>query len=88
MKSTEIFNKVRPTYLNDTQDSYVELVKVAEYESIPTEVSKNNLLTCKVKGSKEKYYFLAELEQVAPKNLIREYQTKYATTLISEKEIA
>jgi hypothetical protein len=88
MKTKDVLNKVRPTYLNDTQDSYVELVKVAEYESIPTEVSKKNLLTCKVKGSKEKYYFLAELEQVAPKNLIREYQTKYATTLIPEKEIA
>jgi|694.fasta_scaffold56524_10 hypothetical protein len=88
MKNTDVLNKVRPTYLNDTQDSYVELVKVAEYESIPTEVSKKNLLTCKLKGSKEKYYFLAELEQVCPKNLIREYQSKYVTKLISEKEIA
>lgn len=88
MKNTDVLNKVRPTYLNDTQDSYVELVKVAEYESIPTEVSKNNLLTCKVKGSKEKYYFLAELEQVASKNLIREYQTRYLTFLVAEKQIA
>ena len=88
MKSTEIFQKVRPTYFNDTQDSYVELVKVSEYESIPTEVSKKGLMTCKVKGSKDKFYFLAELEQVAPKNLIREYQTKYTTTLIPESEIA
>jgi hypothetical protein len=88
MKSSQIIRKVKPTYLNDTQDSFVELVKVADYESIPTQVSKNNLLTCKLKGSKEKYYFMAELERIAPLNLIREYQSKYVTILTPEMDIA
>jgi hypothetical protein len=88
MKSSQIIRKVKPTYLNDTQDSFVELVKVADYESIPTEVSKNNLLTCKVKGGKDKYYFMAELVQISPKNLIREYQSKYVTLLVPEMDIA
>lgn len=88
MKSEEILQKVNPTYLNDMQESYVELVKVVDYESIPTDISKKELLTCKVKGSKERFYFLAELEQIASKKLIREYQSKYTTILIPESEIA
>ena len=87
MTNEQIIQKLRPTYLNDTQDTFVELVKVVDYESIPMQVSKNQLMTCKVKGSKEKYFFLAELENIVSGQLIREYQTKYATLLVNESEI-
>lgn len=89
MKSKQIIGKLKPTYYNDTQESYVEVVKVADYESIPTQVSKRNLLTCKLRKNKsEKYFFVAELERVTPKQTLREYQTKYVTLLVPESEIA
>jgi hypothetical protein len=31
---------------------------------------------------------MAELEQISPKNLIREYQSKYVTLLVPEMDIA
>lgn len=89
MKSKQIIGKINPTYFNDVQDSYVEVVKVADYETIPTQVSKKNLLTCKLKSNKsEKYFFVAELERVTPKQTLRDYQTKYVTLLVPESEIA
>lgn len=87
MTNAQIIEKLKPTYLNDTQDTFVELVKVVDYEKIPMQVSKKQLMTCQLKGSKDKYFFVAELENIVPTQLLREYQSKYVTLLVNECEI-
>ena len=63
------------TFLNEVtkESEVIALVSVTDFQPIEKLVSLNNLMTCGIKKSKQRYYFVTEIEKVVPNSFMRNF---------------
>ena len=82
-------NKLPNTLLNEVkkESKYVAIVNVSDFKPIESFTSLNKLMTCGSKGTKERFYFLTELEQIIPPHFIRNFETEKTIYLVKENQL-